>query len=152
MTEQELIRKQEEGGNETLYLMKVGMFFHAYGAGAFALARLMYYRVKRKARKGGQEVLVAGFPAGSLPTVAERIAAVGGKVLAITDTWVEFTGLDATEDDTLIDDAPADTKKAVPENPTREWERKIMAYDLLCATPLDALNFLAGIQKELKNK
>ena len=24
MTEQELIRKQEEGGNETLYLMKVG--------------------------------------------------------------------------------------------------------------------------------
>ena len=29
MTEQELIRKQEEGGNETLYLMKVGMFFHA---------------------------------------------------------------------------------------------------------------------------
>ena len=26
MTEQELIRKQEEGGNETLYLMKVGMF------------------------------------------------------------------------------------------------------------------------------
>lgn len=52
MTEQELIRKQEEGGNETLYLMKVGMFFHAYDAGAFALARLMHYRVKRKARKG----------------------------------------------------------------------------------------------------
>ena len=46
MTEQELIRKQEEGGNETLYLMKVGMFFHAYDAGAFALARLMHYRVK----------------------------------------------------------------------------------------------------------
>ena len=128
MTEQELIRKQEEGGNETLYLMKVGMFFHAYDAGAFALARLMHYRVKRKARKGGREVLVAGFPADSLPTV------------------------DATEDATLIDDIPADTKKTVPENPTREWERKIMDYDLSCTTPLDALNFLAGIQKELKNK
>ena len=75
MTEQELIRKQEEGGNETLYLMKVGMFFHAYDAGAFALARLMHYRVKRKARKGGREVLVAGFPADSPPTVAGRIAA-----------------------------------------------------------------------------
>ncbi|KAA5378606.1 hypothetical protein F2Y44_22510 [Phocaeicola dorei] len=152
MTEQELIRKQEEGGNETLYLMKVGMFFHAYDAGAFALARLMHYRVKRKARKGGREVLVAGFPADSLPTVAERIAAAGGKVLAKTDTWVEFAGLDATEDATLIDDIPADTKKTVPENPTREWERKIMDYDLSCTTPLDALNFLAGIQKELKNK
>lgn len=150
MTEQELIDKQEKGNNETLYLMKVGMFFHAYGAGAFALARLMHYRVKRKARKGGREVLVAGFPADSLPTVAERIAAAGGKVLAKTDTWVEFAGLDATQDDTLID--AADTKKTVPENPTREWERKIMDYDLSCATPLDALNFLAGIQKELKNK
>lgn len=29
MTEQELIDKQEKGNNETLYLMKVGMFFHA---------------------------------------------------------------------------------------------------------------------------
>ncbi|WP_192913601.1 hypothetical protein, partial [Bacteroides uniformis] len=74
------------------------------------------------------------------------------KVLAKTDTWVEFAGLDATEDATLIDDIPADTKKTVPENPTREWERKIMDYDLSCTTPLDALNFLAGIQKELKNK
>ena len=81
-----------------------------------------------------------------------RIAAAGGKVLAKTDTWVEFAGLDATEDATLIDDIPADTKKTVPENPTREWERKIMDYDLSCTTPLDALNFLAGIQKELKNK
>ena len=151
MTEQELIKKQEAGGNETLYLMKVGMFFHAYNAGAFALARLMHYRVKRKARKGGREVLVAGFPADSLPTVAERIEAAGGKMLSKTDVWVEFTGLDATEDDTLIDE-PADTKKTVPENPTGEWERKIMGYDLSCATPLDALNFLAGIQKELKNK
>lgn len=152
MTEQELIKKQEAGGNATLFLMKVGMFFHAYNAGAFALARLMHYRVKRKARKGGREVLVAGFPADSLPTVAERIEAAGGNVLAQTDTWVEFTGLDATEDDTLIDDTPADTKKTVPENPIREWERKIMGYDLSCATPLDALNFLASIQKELKNK
>lgn len=152
MTEQELIKKQEAGGNATLYLMKVGMFFHAYEAGAFALARLMHYRVKRKARKGGRQVLVAGFPADSLPTVAERIEAAGGKVLSKTDVWVEFTGLDATQDDTLIDDTPAGAKKTVPENPTREWERKIMAYDLSCATPLDALNFLAGIQKELKNK
>ena len=86
MTEQELIKKQEEGGNSTLYLMKVGMFFHAYEAGAFALARLMHYRVKRKARKGGREVLMAGFPADRLEVVAERIVAAGGKVLSQTDT------------------------------------------------------------------
>ena len=156
MTEQELIKKQEEGGNETLYLMKVGMFFHAYEAGAFALARLMHYRVKRKARKGGREVLVAGFPADSLPTVAERIAAAGGKVLAKTDTWVEFAGLDATQDDTLIDDtktAAATCESRIrTERRTEEWKRRILDYDLSESTPLQALNFLAAVQRELKQQ
>lgn len=154
MTEQELIRKQEAGGNATLYLMKVGMFFHAYGAGAFALARLMHYRVKRKARKGGREVLVAGFPADSLPTVTERIEAAGGKVLVQTDTWVEFTGLDATEDAALI--SPALTPDpAASENRTaseaEEWKRRILDYDLSGSTPLQALNFLADVQRELRS-
>lgn len=150
MTEQELIKKQEEGGNSTLYLMKVGMFFHAYEAGAFALARLMHYRVKRKARKGGREVLVAGFPADRLAVVAERIVAAGGKVLSQTDTWVEFAGLDATSDDGLVDDVPAAINKTVPVDSSDKWKQKILDYDLSCSTPLDALNFLAACQSELR--
>lgn len=153
MTEQELIRKQEEGGNETLYLMKVGMFFHAYGAGAFALARLMHYRVKRKARKGGREVLVAGFPADSLPMVAERIEAAGGKVLVKTDTWVEFEGLDATEDPALIDEPEtnaAGTSPTAAKTGTEEWKQRILSFDLSQSTPLQALNFLAEVQSGLK--
>lgn len=150
MTEQELIKKQEEDGNSTLYLMKVGMFFHAYNAGAFALARLMHYRVKRKARKGGREVLVAGFPADRLAVVAERIVATGGKVLSQTDTWVEFAGLDATSDDGLVDDVPAAINKTAPVDSSDKWKQKILDYDLSCSTPLDALNFLAACQSELR--
>lgn len=146
MTEMELISKQEEGNNETLYLMKVGMFFHAYDAGAFALARLMSYRVKRKLRKGGREVLIAGFPADSLPAVVGRIEAAGGRVPVQTDTWVEFAGLDIAADETLIDEP-----KAARANPADEWKRKIMAYDLSYATPLEAMNFLSAVQKELRS-
>ena len=152
MTEQELIKKQEENGNSTLYLMKVGMFFHAYNAGAFALARLMHYRVKRKARKGGREVLMAGFPADRLEAVTKRIAAEGGKVLAQTDTWVEFAGLDGTSDDGLVDDVPAAMNGTAPAGSADKWKQKILDYDLSCSTPLDALNFLAGVLRELRKQ
>lgn len=154
MTEQELIKKQEEGGNETLYLMKVGMFFHAYEAGAFALARVMHYRVKRKPRKGGREVLVAGFPADHLPVVAERIRAAGGKVLTQTDTWVEFAGLDCTADAALVDEPKAvnaGKPQTATEDKADEWKRKILSFDLSQSTPLQALNFLASVQNELKS-
>ena len=52
---------QEANGNEEFYLMLIGKFLHAYGHGAFALARATGYRVRRKPRKGG-EVLTCGFP------------------------------------------------------------------------------------------
>ncbi len=155
MTEQELIAKQVGNGNRTLYLMKVGMFFHAYEAGAFALARLMRYRVKRKARKGGREVLVAGFPADRLPVVAERIRAAGGEVLTRTDTWVEFAGLDCTADASLVDEpktAAVGEPQAAAGGKADEWKRKILEYDLSQSTPLQAMNFLASVQKELKNR
>ena len=72
MTEQELIDRQRARNDGTFYLMKVGMFYHAYDAGAYALARTMGYRVKCKPRKGGDGVLVSGFPIASLEKVAAR--------------------------------------------------------------------------------
>lgn len=112
----------------------------------------MHYRVKRKARKGGREVLVAGFPADSLPTVAERIETAGGKVLVQTDTWVEFAGLDATQDDTLIDGSfPASAGENRTACKAEEWKRRILDYDLSESTPLQAMNFLADVQHELRN-
>lgn len=154
MTERELIAKQEAGNNKTLFLMKVGMFFHAYEAGAFALARLMHYRVKRKARKGGQQVLVAGFPVERLPVVAERIKAAGGKVLTLTDTWVEFAGPDCTADAALVDGpktVAVDKSQTATERKADGWKQRILNYDLSQSTPLQAMNFLADVQTELKS-
>ena len=56
--------------------MAVGMFYHAYGCGAFALSRATGYRVLRKQRKHG-DVLVCGFPASQLDTVLQRIREAG---------------------------------------------------------------------------
>ena len=53
MTEKEILQQQESNGQTAFYLMAVGMFYHAYGCGAFALSRATGYRVLPKHRKGG---------------------------------------------------------------------------------------------------
>ena len=47
MTEKEILQEQETIGQTAFYLIAVGMFYHAYGCGAFALARATGYRVLR---------------------------------------------------------------------------------------------------------
>lgn len=53
MTEQEILKLQDANGNREFYLMLIGKFLHAYGHGAFALARATGYR-------DGSSVYVAG--------------------------------------------------------------------------------------------
>jgi hypothetical protein len=50
MTEKEILQQQESNGQTAFYLMAVGMFYHAYGCGAFALSRATGYRVLSKHR------------------------------------------------------------------------------------------------------
>lgn len=146
--EQELLRKQEEDNNKTLYLMKVGMIFHTYEARAFALARVMHYRIKYKICKGGPGVLVVVFPANSLPVVAERTGTAGRKVLVQTDTWVETARLDCTADAMLVDKPKT---AANTESKVEERKKCILDYDMLYATSLEAMSFLSVVQKDLKN-
>lgn len=47
MTEKEVLQLQEANDQTAFYLIAVGMFYHAYGCGAFALARATGYRVLR---------------------------------------------------------------------------------------------------------
>lgn len=104
MTEQEIITEQRNSGNQKVFLQRVGTFYHAYDAGAFALARLTGYKVKRRKRRSG-ELLVAGFPATSLPKVRERAAAAGVHISHIVqgdDSVFLLSGADATPDNSLI--------------------------------------------------
>lgn len=59
MTEKEIQQQQELNEQKTFYLIAVGMFYHAYGCRAFALARATGYRVLSKHRKGG-DILTCG--------------------------------------------------------------------------------------------
>jgi hypothetical protein len=149
LKEQELINKQEESGNKVLCLMKMGYFFHAYNAGACALARVMNYRVTRKVRRSGLEILTAGFPSDHLPSVLESITAAGGRILSQTDDWVEFTGIDCTaEGIEVVEQEKKPKAPKEPEESSRESElaKMIRSYDLYSSTPMDAMAFIARLQ------
>jgi hypothetical protein len=138
--EQELINRQEESGNEVLCLMKIGFFFHAYNAGAYALARVMKYRVARKVRRSGLEMMTAGFPSEKLPSVLESITAAGGRILSQTDDCVEFTGVDYTPDGIIVVEKKMKVLAGSPQE--TELTKIIRSYDLLHSTPLDVVLFI----------
>ena len=149
LKEQELVQKQEESGNEVLCLMKAGYFFHSYNAGACALARVMNYRVTRKVRRSGLEILTAGFPADNLPSVMKCITAAGGRILSQTDDWVEFTGIDCTAEGIEVVEQEKRLKapKVLAGSPQEtELAKMIRSYDLLHSAPLDAMIFIAKLQ------
>ena len=101
MTEREILERQEQTGNREYLLVLVGSFLQAYGNGAFALARVTGYRVRRKQRKWG-EVLTCGFPAIHFDRVRLQVYAAGGEVEQVDDKTYLFRGLDGTPDPQMV--------------------------------------------------
>lgn len=155
MTEKELIARQEAEGNTVFYLLKAGMFYHAYEGGAFALARLMNYRVKRKQRKGATEVLLAGFPVTALPRVLERMKQNGWVVACEQegdDRLFRFSGADGTSENALIDDGSfgVASRREPDTEKFRKLKARILSFDPGSSTPMEALNFIDRLQKTLR--
>jgi hypothetical protein len=144
MKERELIGLQEKTENQELYLIKVGMFYHAYNAGAYAIAKLMHYKIKRKHRKEG-DVLVAGFPIANLPNVIMCIEEKGGTICCRTEDSIIFSGLDIIPEETLIkkDEPPVEVADSALRNAIRN-------FDLMNSSPINAMNFIS-ILKSLIN-
>ena len=115
MTEKEILQQQELNEQKTFYLMAVGMFYHAYGCGAFALSRATGYRVLSKHRKGG-DILTCGFPANQLDTVLQRLREAGGVVEQVGEKTFFFRGLDGTPDERLIEEQ----KPQIATSPSKE--------------------------------
>jgi hypothetical protein len=108
MTEKEILQQQEVNEQKAFYLIAVGMFYHAYGNGAFALARATGYRVLRKHRKHG-DILTCGFPANQLDMVLQRIREAGSEVEQTAEKTFLFRGLDGTPDENMISEQKPQT-------------------------------------------
>lgn len=157
MTEQEIIDRQQRTGGSELLLMQVGSFVHAYGPGAFALARLMGYRVVRRQRKSLGEVLTTGFPVARMDLVARRIREAGGTLEQLDARTWQFGGLDTRPDEALVS-SPSPRPATAPQPstaapPAAHWlMRELQAFDLANATPLEAMMFLSAMKKRIEEE
>ena len=157
MTEKEILQQQESNGQKTFYLIAVGMFYHAYGCGAFALARATGYRVLRKHRKRG-DILVCGFPANQLDTVLQRIREAGGEVEPAGEKAFLFRGLDGTPDETMVEESGGqvhDCSMAAYHAtcPPDSWlAEELLSFNLSLSTPMDAMNLIARLQQRLREE
>lgn len=156
MTEKEILDKQEQRGNQEFFLIQVGSFLHAYGNGAFALSRATGYRVMRKQRKQLGEVLTTGFPIARLDNVREKIFAAGGEMESLDDkTWI-FRGINGAPDTALVSEPlpkPQQAADALPAatGAVASWlADEVRCFNLSMSTPMDAMNFIAKLQQQLK--
>ena len=141
MKETDIIALQKNSNGKNMYLVKVGMFYHAYDSAAFAIARLMHYKVKRKHRRNG-DVLVAGFPIPQLENIIKKIVEAGGMMAEKNDDYIVFSGIDSSPDDSLVvDDVQKQTSNTkFVDTPLRE---AIRSYDLMNSSPMNAMNFIS---------
>ena len=152
MTEQEIMDAQAANGEREFYLMKVGLFYHAYGNGAFALARLTGYRVREKTRRGGA-LPTAGFPADAMGKVEECMRAAGARLQPLSDggRLYLFAGADGTPDASLVKASMPREGKA-GDDAMQAVKHELLAFDVARSTPLEALLLIDRLQRRLREQ
>ena len=151
MTVEEIIAHECRSGH--LCLMLQGMFMRAYNGSAQTLARLTGYRLKRHSLWSEERpVCYCGFPFAQLERVGALIADAGGVLVSRGDGYAEFSGLDVSFDASAALSLPLREprrKKAAMPADGGELARRIAAFDLARATPLEAMNFVGELQRQL---
>lgn len=157
MTEKEILQQQDANQQTAFYLIAVGMFYHAYGCGAFALSRATGYRVLRKHRKHS-DILTCGFPVNQLEMVLQRIREADGEVEQTGEKTFLFRGLDGTPDERLIEEqkpqiAISPSKEVLQPEASFSWlANELLSFNLSLSTPMDAMNLIARLQKRLRDE
>ncbi len=150
------LQMQQLVGCEEYLLIPINGFYYAYGAGAFALSRVMEYRVVRRRSQDG-DVLTCGFPDMLLAQVLNRLGRAGAEIEMMDDQVFLFRGLDGTPDDVMIwDSEDAEDNividKEPPANVAVDWlADAVMGFNAKEATPTDALTFIKTVQGQLRS-
>ena len=151
MTVEEII--EHEGRSGHLCLMLQGMFMRAYNGSAQTLARLTGYRLKRHSLWSEERpVCYCCFPFAQLERVSALITDAGGILVSRGNGYAEFSGLDVSFDASAALSLPLREprrKKAAMPADGGELARRIAAFDLARATPLEAMNFVGELQRQL---
>ncbi len=152
MTEQEVLAKQDSETGSRYYLVHIGLFFQAFGNGAFALHRATGYAVRRLRRKTG-DVFMAGFPSKQIEVVCQRLREKGARVVTYNERLRSFSGIDGTPDLSIVVEPRTPAPKVAdhpPEKPDYTWlAEAVKNFNLSATTPIDAVCFIRDMQQRL---
>ena len=156
MTEKEIIERQEENGNTLFYVMQIGMFYHAYGYGAFALSRITGYHVRLVHRRTLHDVCVCGFPVKKIDTVVQKMLEQSVVIDYLDDKnrLFSFSGADGTPDETMITETGKEDGEQMKESTSIAAPRleslldEIRSFNVAASTPMDAMILISKLQKD----
>ena len=132
------------------FLMKVGLFIHAYEGAAFAIHRLTGYKIRLVHRRTG-DIRMLGFNASQQELVRGRLLEAGIKLRDEADGLWSFEGGDTTADESLIT-VTKTTKERSNETTAAQTSEKtllaeVMGFNLSASTPMEAMIFLSDLQR-----
>lgn len=145
-----------------MFLMRVGLFFQAYGRAAFVVARLTGYKIRRVHRTWG-DIHLLGFNALQLDAVRATMAEHG---ITLTkedeegNLW-HFEGGDDSVDESMVQaSAPKSPRFSPPvadppqvaDHDDRALAAEVLGFNLASATPMEAMLFLNELQKRYGTK
>lgn len=148
----------EKNNTQKIYLLKEGIFWRAYESSAMLFSKYIkeYKLIKKFIKIAQQEIVYMGFPAASLNSILETVVEKGFNIEKQSDVLIVLADFSEVfdfekwkseitiiEKEKQIDKKEADSLSCII--------GKIKNYPLLNKSPLEAMGFVAEIQKEIES-
>ncbi len=140
-----------------LCLHKEGIFYKLYNQHAMLFTEnIKPLKIKVKFIKAvGEQVYSCGFPATIIEEIKKRLVALGG-VPDESEKLLTVAGINWPEETQYSRWCEEQAKEVLPVQKQggrklTDMEKKIAGFQVMHKTPMEAMNFIVGLQKELHN-
>lgn len=152
------ILKIENNNINKVNLIKEGFFWRAYEASAMLFIKNVkkFSLLKKHIKKISNNVVFIGFPDSSLETILKIVVEKGYTIEARSEKLIKLTGFteitnfDELKSEYVIKKDEKDLNLAICSDKIKIIINKVINYPVATQTPVETMNFVAEIQKELK--
>lgn len=147
------ILKIEQNNINSIFLFKEGIFYRCYELSAFRFVNHFkeYKTVKKYVKVADCNIVYLGFPQNALDDLTNGISK---NKIFVNENYTELTDFPETTGFEVWKEQISLTKKIEKNqmaNDHAEIINKIRAYPLVNKTPMETVNFLSEIQKQIIN-
>jgi hypothetical protein len=153
----EIIQKEKTNVNK-VFLIKEGIFWRAYEVSAMLFINNIkkFSLLKRYIKKIANNIVFIGFPNSSLDSILKIVVEKGYKIDTRSEKLIELAGFNEItnfnelKSEFVIKKDEKDLNLANCSDKIKIIINKVINYPVATQTPVETMNFVAEIQKELK--